>query len=62
MTAGLPQVLRGLLRLTRHADDPAPLCRDCLHHQIREELASLSRAADIERMAKAHAAKKGAPF
>ncbi len=45
----LPPAVRALLGLTRHADEPAPRCRDCLDQQIREELASLSRTQDIER-------------
>lgn len=47
----LSSKLRALLRLTRHADEPAALCRHCLHQQIREELASISRAQDLERCA-----------
>ena len=57
----LPAPVRALLSLTRHADDPGPLCRHCLHQQIREELSSLSRAQDRARLAQPKPIKKGAP-
>jgi len=50
-----------LLRLTRHAEPSGPVCRDCLHDQIREELASLSWGQDIEQQMSSVARKMGAP-
>ncbi len=44
----MTDTIRRLLSLTRHALAPGPLCQSCLDREIREELASLSHAQDID--------------
>ncbi len=45
------RTLRALLSLTRHASAPGGLCMACHDQAIREELASLAHAADVEEIA-----------
>ena len=50
----MTDAIRALLSLTRHSGRgrPAPgLCADCVPADIRAELASLSHADDIDRLA-----------
>lgn len=44
----MTRTLRRLLSLTRHAATPGPHCRACLDQQVREELASLAHAQDVD--------------
>ncbi|MEM6824377.1 MAG: hypothetical protein AAF566_04635 [Pseudomonadota bacterium] len=44
-------MLRRALSLTRHASVPDALCQDCQERAVREELASLAHAQDLEVLA-----------
>jgi hypothetical protein len=61
MQGDLAKSVRALLRLSRHAEGDDVLCHDCLQNQIREELASLSWAQDIDLQALGKTNKMGAP-
>lgn len=48
----MSDILIRLLALTRHGPTPVgPLCVKCMDASLREELASLSRAADLAQLA-----------
>ncbi|WP_168193091.1 hypothetical protein [Rhodophyticola sp. CCM32] len=50
----MTRALQALLALTRHVTaPPTGLCRACPEDDLRQELSSLSRAADIARIASA---------
>ena len=54
----MPNAIRALLALTRHATASPPandLCTACLPGDVREELASLSHMQDIEELESRHA-------
>ncbi len=49
----MTEILNRLLAFTRHgARSTANLCTTCIDAALREELSSLSHAADVERLMK----------